>query len=87
MSAKMREGETGAMNSAFALSTSLPQRVFLISIPSTERILWVETSVAEVSCILKEVTWGEYRVESIEGSGVFDRQQSKQSKHASWDFR
>ena len=26
MSAKMREGETGAMYSAFALSTSLPQR-------------------------------------------------------------
>jgi len=56
MSAKMREGETGAMNSAFALSTSLPRRGVLISIPSTEQILWVETSVAEVSCILKEVT-------------------------------
>ena len=26
MSAKVREGETGAMNSAFALSTPLPQR-------------------------------------------------------------
>ena len=40
--------------------------------------------MAEVSCMMEEVTLGEYCVESFEGSGVFDRQQPTS---ASWDFR